>query len=313
MRRTTRIVAGLAACALSIVAAPLVGGLPGGELGEVVLWQLRAPRVAAGALVGGTLAIVGAVYQVTFSNPLATPSTVGTLAGATLGALLALVVGPRDLALPLVVAAAFTGAVVVGGAVAAVAAHPRARTDDVLLAGIALSLAASAISTGLEYGADAQTLFAAAQWSLGRLPQIGWDGVLAAAPFVAVACGASLALVRALGSLVAGADVAHAQGVDVRRVRALAVGAGALGVAACVAWCGPIAFVGLIVPHVVRLAVGSAAPGAVVPLSLPFGAAFLVVCDVLARSVVPGRDLPVGVLTAALGAPALLVLLMKRR
>ncbi|MCC6217478.1 MAG: iron ABC transporter permease [Polyangiaceae bacterium] len=313
MSRVARVALGAAACGAAVAVAPLVGGLPAGELGDVVLWQLRAPRVAAGALVGGTLATVGAVYQVTFANPLATPSTVGTLAGATLGALLALVVGPRDLALPVVVAAAFAGALAIGSAVAAVAAHPRARTDDVLLAGIALSLAASAISTGLEYGADAQTLFAAAQWSLGRLPQVGWRGVLSAAPFLAASCGAALLLVRALGSLVAGADVAHAQGVHVARVRALAVGTGALGVAACVAWCGPIAFVGLIVPHLVRLASGSAAPAVVVPLSLPFGAAFLVVCDVLARTLLPGRDLPVGVLTAALGAPALLALLVRRR
>jgi iron complex transport system permease protein len=123
---------------------------------------------------------------------------------------------------------------------------------------------------------------------------------------------ALLLLTRALQTFAFGEELAHSRGVNVPRLRLLVLGFGSLGVAACVAWCGPIAFVGLIVPHLVRLVVG---PSLVrlLPLSLVAGAAFLVACDAAARSIVPGRELSVGVVTAALGAPALVVLLLRAR
>ena len=121
-----------------------------------------------------------------------------------------------------------------------------------------------------------------------------------------------LLLARALQTFAFGEELAHARGVHVPRLRLLVLGAGSLAVAACVAWCGPIAFVGLIVPHLVRLVVGPAL-SRLLPLSLVTGAAFLVVCDAVARSIVPGRELPVGVVTAALGAPTLVVLLLRAR
>jgi iron complex transport system permease protein len=123
---------------------------------------------------------------------------------------------------------------------------------------------------------------------------------------------ALLLLSRALQTFAFGEELAHARGVNVPRLRLLVLGVGSLAVAACVAWCGPIAFVGLIVPHLVRLAVGPSL-WRLLPLSLVAGAAFLVVCDAVARSIVPGRELPVGVVTAALGAPTLVVLLLRAR
>ena len=297
-------------CLAAIAAAPFAGGEPEG----FVFWQLRVPRLLMAVLVGGTLSLVGACFQTIFGNPLAAPSTVGTTAGATLGALAALVLGTTSMVagFPLVALAAFVGAMLVGLTISAVAASGRARVNDVLLVGIALSLAASALATGLQYTADMAAMFPAVQWSLGHLSQVGYDGVLMVLPFVAVTVIVLLAQTRALAALIGGEERAHSQGVDVRRVRTLTLGVGSLGVAACVAWCGPIAFVGLIVPHLVRRGVGSSLR-VLLPMSLLVGAAFLALCDTAARLMIPGRELPVGVLTAAIGAPALIWLVAKRR
>jgi iron complex transport system permease protein len=303
----------LASLAL-LCAAPFWGGGLDGPRGEFVLWQLRLPRALVGALVGATLSLAGAVFQSVFNNPLAAPSTVGTTAGATLGALagFALVEPGLELGLPVATVSAFVGALLASLLVLAIAASGRAKIGDVLLAGIAVALAASALSTALEYAADMQTLFVSAQWSLGRLPQLGYEGVLLLLPFATATLLGLLALTRPLQALARGEELAHAEGVDVRWVRLFALALSSLGVAACVAWCGPIAFVGLIVPHIVRLATG-VQQRTLLPLSAISGAAFLVTCDSLARTLLPGRELPVGVVTAALGAPMLLFLITRGR
>ncbi len=292
----------------------LVGPELSGPNASFIFWQLRVPRLLVGVLAGAALSLCGATFQVVFNNPLATPSTLGTLAGATLGALAALSFGVEAevAGLPLLACAAFAGALLTSLSVAAVATSGRARMSDVLLAGIAVSLAASAIATGLQYIADSRALFSASRWSLGQLPQVGYRGVLLLFPFVALTSAALLTQLRALASLALGEDVAHAHGVDVRRLRLIVLVASSLSVAAIVAWCGPIAFVGLIVPHAVRLVAGPAVR-LLLPLSAITGAAFLSLCDAFARALVPGRELPVGVLTAALGAPTLIALIARRR
>ena len=300
-------------CALLVACAPFLGTTLATPSDGFVFWFLRVPRVAIGAVVGAVLALVGAVFQLVFANPLATPSTIGTTAGATVGALAALVAGLPVLGggVPVVTLFAFAGALGTSWLVAAVAARGLASMADVLLTGIAASLGATAVATGLQYAADMQALFAVTQWSLGHLPQVGYRGVRLLLPFAAVTIVGLLALTRALQTLAGGDELAAAQGVRVRSVRTMALGMGALGVAACVAWCGPIAFVGLIVPHLTRLLFGPTARR-LLPLSTVAGSAFLVTCDTLARIVLPGRELPVGVLTAALGAPALVGLLVRR-
>ena len=294
--------------------SPFVGGGLDGSVGTFVLWQLRLPRALVGALVGATLSLAGAVFQGVFANPLAAPSTVGTTSGATLGALAGFVlVSPgHDLGLPVATLSAFAGALLASLLVLAIAASGRAKIGDVLLAGIAVALAASALSTALEYAADMRALFVSAQWSLGRLPQLGYDGVLLLLPFVSITTLGLLSLTRPLQALALGEELAHAEGVDVRKVRLQALALSSLGVAACVAWCGPIAFVGLIVPHIVRLLTG-VHQRTLLPLSAIAGAAFLVTCDSLARTLLAGRELPVGVITAALGAPMLLFLITRAR
>jgi len=300
-------------CLVACGVAPLLGPPATGEPAAFVLWQLRVPRLLVAMMVGGTLSLVGASFQIIFANPLASESTVGTISGAALGALLAFLsgvtIGPSGL--PIVVLGAFIGALAVTLALAALAAHGRARTSDILLAGIALSLAASAVSSVLQAMATSNASLAE-KWSLGQLAQIGYRGVLLLLPFTTLVVGVLLLRARAFATLVAGEDQAHSQGVDVRSLRAVTLGAGALGVGACVAWCGPIPFVGLIVPHAVRLLFPSR-QRFFLPLSAIGGATFLAMCDTAARVVFPGREIPVGAVTSILGAPTLIWLVLRRR
>jgi iron complex transport system permease protein len=305
------------ASAAIVGASPWLGGMPGGVAGVFVLHELRIPRVLMAVLVGGTMSLVGACYQTIFANPLAAPSTVGTTAGATLGALLAVVVAPMlgvslHGGLPLIATFAFAGALVVTLLIAAVAASGKARVNDILLAGIAISLATGAISAGLQFSADQLQLYAAIQWTLGHLPQVGYRGIWMILPFVLLCWGVLLAQTRGLQALLGGEERAHSQGVDVRWLRSIVLGVGALGVGACVAWCGPIAFIGLIVPHIVRLMLGSSRR-VLLPMSLVVGAGFLAACDTLSRLVWSGRELPVGVLTSAIGAPLVVWLVIRQR
>lgn len=283
------------------------------ELRQFVLVRLRIPRLVVGFLVGSTLAVVGAAFQTLFRNPLATPSTVGTTAGATLGALVALVLRLDSVwALSAVTFCAFLGALASSSLVLFVALRGTASVEEILLAGIAVTLASGAIAQGLHVLADAETLFAAAQWALGQLPQVGFDrvGILA---LPSVACAAAiLSQRRALSALRLGEDRARSLGVETTRVRAIVLVGGCLGVGASVALCGPIAFVGLLVPHLVRLVLMGQTRLYLFCCWLA-GGAFLVLCDALAHWAVPGRELPVGVLTASLGAPALFLLIFRTR
>ena len=300
-------------CVIACGAAPFLGASAGGEQAGFVLWQLRVPRLLVAMMAGATLSLVGACFQIVFANPLASESTVGTISGATLGAMVAFLSGATiaPSGLPIVVLGAFGGALAVTFVLTAFAAHGRIRTNDVLLAGIALSLAASAVSSMLQSVAASRASLAAAQWSLGSLVQIGYRGVLLLLPFTTLVLGILLLRAREFQTLVVGEEQAHSQGVNVRSLRVMTLGAGALGVGACVAWCGPIPFVGLIVPHLVRLLI----PGQrlFLPLSAIVGAAFLAICDTAARLLVPGREVPVGAITAILGAPALIWLVVRRR
>ncbi|MDC1142525.1 iron ABC transporter permease [Planctomycetota bacterium] len=308
-------IAVLVLVSLAVIAvAPFIGGDLPAESADFIIMKLRIPRVLVAALVGACLSLVGACYQTIFHNPLAAPSTVGTTAGAVLGVLVALVLLPADWlaesGLPLQAVAAFVGAVTISLFVASISTRQNARVNDVLLAGIAVSLAAGALSAGLQFSADESRTFAAVQWTLGFMPQVGYKGALLLTCFVVPMSVILLMQTRALEAILGGEIRASTQGVNVASVRSLVIIVGAIGVAACVAWCGPIAFVGLIVPHIVRIWAG-VERRKLLPLSLIFGAAFLVACDTLARLAWPGRELPVGVVTASLGAPLLVYLVTR--
>ena len=296
----------LAGLALGPASIPL-GDVLGGELtplDEAVLWELRAPRVALGALVGGMLAVAGGAYQAVFRNPLADPYLLGAAAGAGLGATAAIVYGDA-VPLPL---AAFAGATAaVGGAYALGRSVGGRETATLILAGVAMAAFLTALQT-LLLQSDTADVRAVYTWLLGRLSTAGWSDVLLAAPYAAVSMAVVLAHRRVLDVLRVGDDEAFALGVPVGRVRLLVVGAATLGTAAAVAVSGLIGFVGIVVPHAIRLLAGSSYR-VVLPLSVLFGAAFLVLADVVARTALAPAELPIGVVTACIGAPFFVLVL----
>jgi len=277
-----------------------------------VLWQLRAPRLLVGVLAGSQLALVGAAYQTLFRNPLAEASTLGTTAGAALGALLSLTLDLRGVgAFAATSVFSFAGATIASLFLLHVAASARARLEEVLLAGVAITLATSAVAQTVQALTDPDRLFSATMWSLGQLPQVGFERVSAGLVPVLAATALLLRRRRALGAMLLGEQWARSVGVPTRRVRLEVLLASCLGVSVIVALCGPIAFVGLIVPHLARPLVRGQAQ-ALLPVSALLGASFLTLSDLCARHLLPARELPVGALTAAFGAPLLLWIIAHR-
>ncbi|HVH62924.1 MAG TPA: iron ABC transporter permease [Candidatus Dormibacteraeota bacterium] len=280
-----------------------------------ILWSLRFPRVVLGVLVGGTLAICGAGYQGVFRNPLADPYLLGAAAGANLGATVAIafVPGTTFLGVNFVPLAAFAGA---GLAVAG--AYTLGRTvsglrsnSGLILAGVAIAAFFNAIQEYLQQS-QVGSIRQVYSWILGRLVTAGWDGVLLVLPYVVLSVVVIVLHRRLLDALMLGEDEATSVGISVRRVRLIVVVAATLGTAAVVAVGGTIAFVGIIVPHTIRLLVGRSYR-VVVPLSVLFGGAFLVLADTAARSVVAPAELPIGVITAFIGAPFFIVVMRSTR
>ncbi|HZC31637.1 MAG TPA: iron ABC transporter permease [Gaiellaceae bacterium] len=276
---------------------------------EAVLWQIRAPRVALAALVGGMLAIAGAAYQGVFHNPLADPYLLGVAAGSGLGATLAIAYGHVGHSGQLLPLCAFVGGLtaVAGTYVLGRSAGPARAAGALVLAGVTVTLFLTAIQTFVQQQ-HTNTLRDVYAWLLGGFSTAGWSQVAVAAPYVAVASGAIVLHRRMLDVLSVGDEEAASLGVNVPRLRLLLVVAATAGTAAAVAVSGLIAFVGIIVPHTIRLLV-STSYRAVVPLSLVVGAGFLVLTDVIARTIVSPAELPIGVVTAFFGAPFFAVVL----
>jgi iron complex transport system permease protein len=280
-----------------------------------IFFVARLPRTLAGALVGAALASAGVVFQGLLRNPLATPFTLGVSAGAALGAMLAITfdwtIGVAGISA--VPAAAFIGA---AGAVAIVYALARARhrgisTDVLLLAGVTLNAFFSALILGVQYFADFADSYRTLRWLMGDLDVSSYEPVVASLPLVLVAFVAFAWLARPLNLLSLGVDSAETRGLAVSRAQRRAFFSASLATGAAVSIGGPVGFIGIIVPHLVRLLVGSD-HRVVLPASALFGAAFLVGCDVLARTLIAPVEIPVGVITALIGGPFFLWLLVKR-
>src|SRR5215475_13268493 len=288
---------------------------PLGAVDQAVLWQLRAPRVVLAALVGGMLAVAGASYQGVFRNPLADPYLLGVAGGAGLGATLAIVYASASAVggswtVPL---AAFGGAIaaVVATYVLGRSAGAVHTTGALVLAGVTIATFTAALQTFVQqrHTDVLQNVYA---WLLGGFSTATWSDVAICAPYIAAS---SLLLIlhrRVLDVLSLGDDEASSLGIDVGRARVTIVVAATLGTAAAVAVSGLIAFVGIIVPHTIRLLL-STSYRAVVPLSLFAGAGFLVLADVLARTLISPGELPIGVVTAFCGAPFFAVVLRTSR
>jgi len=281
---------------------------------SAIVWELRFPRVVLGGLVGGMLALAGASYQGVFRNPLADPYLLGVAAGAGLGATLVIVNGTSgdgaDLLLPL---ASFAG-----GVAAVVAAYLIGRsvgggrtTATLILAGVTVAAFFTAVQTFVQQRRT-DTLNEVYTWLLGGLTTAGWRDVVTILPYVVVSATVLLLHRRTLDVMAVGDEEARSLGIDVTRVRLLIVAAATLGTAAAVAVSGLIAFVGIVVPHLVRLVVSSSYR-VIMPLSLIVGAAFLVLADVIARTILSPAELPIGVVTAFIGAPFFALVLRTTR
>lgn len=282
-------------------------GLSGREVD--ILWLVRFPRIVLAILVGGTLSLAGASYQGVFRNPLADPYLLGVAAGAGLGATLAIVSGGAAVLLPLW---AFVGALGAVGLTYSVGRTVGDRTSvTLILAGVAVAAFLTAIQTFVQQR-NAATLREVYDWILGRMATSGWSEVRVVAPYVIVSVTVLIGYRRLLDVLAVGDEEAAALGVDVGKVRLVVVAAATLGTAAVVAVSGLIGFVGIVVPHTLRLLVGTSYR-VLLPLSALAGAAFLVGADVVARTVLSPAELPIGVVTSFLGAPFFVMVLRTSR
>ena len=291
--------------------------VPGVESGleetqRTILLRIRLPRVVLGAIVGATLAVAGASYQGVFRNPLADPYLLGVAAGAGLGATVVIALGLRPFGLATLPLFAFAGAVVAVTMTWWLGRSTGGRGTAVLiLAGVAVSLFLSAIQTFFQqrYAESIREVYG---FLLGQLGTAGWGDVRTVLPWVVVAVGGLLASRRLLDVLAVGDVEATALGLPTDRVRLVVVALATLGTAAVVSVSGLIGFVGIVVPHAVRLTVGTSYR-AVLPLSVLLGAAFLVLADVLARTLLAPAELPIGVVTAFVGGPFFLLVLRRSR
>jgi iron complex transport system permease protein len=278
---------------------------------DAIVWQLRAPRVALAALVGAMLAVAGASYQGVFRNPLADPYLLGVAAGAGLGATLVIAYGGASA--QLLPPAAFGGAIVsVALTYALGRSAGRARaTGALVLAGVMVATFMTAVQTFVQQQ-NTDTVANVFTWILGGFTTATWRDVAVATPYIAVSSIVLLLHRRVLDVLSVGDDEAASLGLDVGRVRLVIVVAATVGTAAAVSVSGLIAFVGIIIPHTIRLVV-STSYRAVLPLSLLVGAGFLALTDVLARTILSPQELPIGVITAFFGAPFFAVVLARSR
>jgi iron complex transport system permease protein len=305
--------AACAAFALSLAVGPSGFGFGGaGEAGRLIFWEIRLPRAVLGALAGAALGLSGAALQGYLRNPLAEPSLVGVSGGAALGAVLAIHLGLSQafaLALP---AGGLAGAALAMLAVIALAGA-RGGPVTLILAGLAVSAIATAlISLALNLS---QNPFASVEmvfWLMGSLADRSLTQVWLAAPLVLAGAGALLLQGRALDALSLGEDAAHSLGVDLARTRAAVVAGTALAVGTATAVTGIIGFVGLLVPHVLRPLAGHR-PGLLLPASALGGALFLLLADTGLRLVQTWVELRIGVLTALIGAPFFVWLVLRTR
>lgn len=321
-----RVAAALAVCALALAAAIAVGLAVGRQpihpdtlfsdpLSRTLFFRLRLPRVLLSMVIGASLAVTGGALQALFRNPLAEPYTLGVSGGGALGASIAIAFGwsARLAGIPLVFVASFAGAMA-----AITLVRVLARTGAVvlpgalLLSGVAVNLISAAGVLTIQYLADPASALRILRWLIGSLDVVGLEPIGRMVLVLGPAWLALLALSRALNLLAIDEDTAATLGVNIHRCETAVHTLCALIVGITASIGGAIGFVGLIVPHAVRLMFGQDLR-IVLPASLLLGAAFLVLADALARTVLPSGELPVGAITGLLGGPAFLWLLRRRQ
>lgn len=296
--------------------ASQLGLIEAGELSQrdiSVVWNLRLPRALMACVVGASLAVAGAALQGLFGNALADPGVIGVSSGASLGAVAAIVVGASTLGSWTIPIAAFVGGGLATATIYLLASRDRSGTTaTMLLVGIAIGAGCAAVTGFFTYISDSTELELLTFWQMGSLGRINWTQLGAALPAFVIGLTGVFGLARALDLLALGERQARHLGIDVPRVRLLLIIFSALLVGSAVAFAGGVGFVGLVIPHIVRLMIG---PGHrwLLPVAAVLGALLIVVADTIARTVDPPLEVPLGLFTAALGAPFFLWLLQSQR
>lgn len=281
------------------------------DLSASVVWQIRLPRVLLGLLVGAALGVGGALMQAVFANPLAEPSVIGVTSGAGVGAAAAIVFGWGFLGASTLPALAFLAGLVTTGLVYVLARFGgRVRVLNLILVGIAVNAVAGAAISFLVFLAPSTSREEIVFWQMGTLNGAQWAHVSVVATIGVVGLAVALLLGRRLDVLALGEQAASHVGVDVGRLRALVIITATLLTAAAVSYAGLIGFVGLIVPHIIRTVAGPS-NHLILPASALGGAVLIGLSDIVARTVIPFVDLPIGIFTALVGGPVFFLLLRR--
>ncbi|RMB75858.1 iron ABC transporter permease [Rhodococcus sp. SBT000017] len=290
-----------------------IGPMPAHPSGEVTLWQVRFPRLTLAIVVGACLGCAGALLQGVFANPLAEPGVVGVSSGAAVGASSVIVLGGSFAGVWSVALAAFVGGLVTTIAVYFLARNAgRTEVVTLILTGVAVNAFAGGVIAFFTFVASPAARDQIVFWQLGSLAGATWQSVAVVGPLALIGIGASLAIARRLDLLALGENVARHLGVNVERLRQFAIVVVALLVASGVAFTGIILFVGLVVPHAMRMVLGPA-HRLLIPSSAHAGAVVLLAADLVTRTLVANVDLPLGMVTSLAGAPFFFWLLRRTR
>ena len=282
---------------------------------QKILMDIRLPRLLLAFIVGAGLAVCGLVFQAMFHNPLATPFTLGVASGASLGAALSvfLGVGFGFLGLSSTTLFAFIGALVTIRFVYGISCMRTGFSlHTLLLTGVAISFFFSSLILLIQYLNDLPDAYRLIRWLMGSLSIVGYDAIWQLLPFIVFAVAVIFYLSHELNLLTTGDDIALSRGVNVRKTRFLLFVTTSLCIGAIVSLCGPIGFVGMMVPHICRLLIGQNHRW-LIPASCLFGGSFLIICDTIGRLLIAPAEVPVGVITTLLGGPFFLWLLIRTR
>lgn len=294
-----------------ITVGALLDSVPSG-IERDILWRIRIPRVCTAFLAGAALSLSGMTFQAMFRNPLATPFTLGVSSGAALGAALSIHLGLTFSFLGLggTTVCAFAGAT---AAILVVYGITRVKrgfsTATMLLAGVAMSFFFSSVILFTQYVSGLTHSFRIVRWMMGGIDVVGFAPLWQMLPFVLIGSVIILALPHELNLLLTGEELALSRGVRVEAIKKVLFFATSLMVGGVVAICGPIGFVGMMVPHICRLLIGWD-HRSLTPASLLFGGVFLTICDTVSRTIIAPAEIPVGVITALLGGPFFIWLLL---
>ena len=282
---------------------------------DIIVNETNLPRITIGVFVGAGLAITGCVMQAVFRNPLADPYILGLSSGASLGSTVAILTSaawiPLSIAQPVLAFVFCLLTMVVVYAISRTGGS--VRTETLVLAGVAVSSLISAIVSFLTYVAPEEKIGSIVFWSLGNLGSVEWSEMALVVPLIVIGCAVMLTQCRNMNAMMIGDAHALDLGVDVRRVRIMLLAVSALVVAACVAFVGTIGFIGLVIPHIFRIILGPD-NRVIAPMSVLGGAAFIIMCDFISPFTAQlYGTLPIGVVTAIIGAPFFIYLLCRRR